>query len=955
MKIEGTFLRSRVARRIVLFFVLSALVPIVTTAVLSLDQVQRFLGEQGHARLAQTSEGYAASLYDRLLSAEERAREIAARFDVDGAPAGAELQRLQRQFKAMGIADRGGRVFALFGELSPSSTSGAQQVERQARGGAVLAAGPSGQGAAPVILARSLDSGRTQGRTLVAEVDQLYLWGEPSALPAMTGLCVVEDAGATLFCSNEAGPEAVRAFAGRSRGSASGSFSFEFGGDTHLADYRELFLEREFGIRGWTVIATMPEADAFAPIPAFKAIFLPAAGLALLVVVLLSVAQVRRTLGPIEKLIDGTRRAGERDFSTPVVVPAGDEFGELATSFNSMVARLGSQFTALLTLADIDQAILARLDLDRVIETVVTRMRDIVPADYVSIAIVDRNAAEMVRVYSRDQRNGGGLELERCACSIDAAGELLAHPDGLWLNRAEAVKPYLAPVARLGAASLFVLPIVWQSAVVGAVVLGFHDAPALTDEERGRARNLGDRVGVAFATAAKDEQLYFQANYDTLTGLPNRLYFKDLLARRLAQATREPQQFALLFIDLDNFKGINDDLGHEAGDEVLRQTAERLSQCVRETDTVTRLGGDEFTIILTQIRSARDPESVAEHVIASMAAPFVVAGNERFLNASIGIALYPADGRTADELLRNADTAMYRAKEGARGRYVYFEERMNVAALARLGLERELRRAIERNEFSLCYQPQVDLRTGRISAAEALLRWDSPDGGQRMPAEFVQLAEETGLIEPIGDWVLREACRQYRTWQKEGIALPCLAVNVSARQFRQKDFVERVAAIIRGAGIAPHCLEIEITESLLIDASSSISNMLDDLRQLGVTLSLDDFGTGYSSLAYLRRFDVETVKIDRSFVADLTGDEGSDAIVTAIIAMSHALKKRVVAEGVETERQAAILGRLGCDCIQGHYVSHPLNARQFAQFFTKAAAANEVMKPAAAARVAARA
>ena len=520
------------------------------------------------------------------------------------------------------------------------------------------------------------------------------------------------------------------------------------------------------------------------------------AAIAALIVAVLGVMEIRRTLRPLEDLREGVRRVGQKDFSVRVDVGRNDEFGDLAASFNSMAAHLGGEFTALLTLADIDHAILSRLDLDRVIETVVMRMREVVPADYVSIAIVDRNAPAMVRIYTRDQRQEGGLELERCEFSREDTGVLLAYPDGLWLDRAQAVTPYLMPVAKLGAASLLVLPIVWQNDVVGTIVLGYAATGMLSDEERGRARNLGDRVGVAFATAAKDEQLYFQANYDTLTALPNRQYFMDQLARRLAQAQREPRQFALLVVDLDHFKRINDTLGHEAGDDVLRQTAERLRQCVRETDTVTRLGGDEFTIVLPQIKTARDSESVAQHIIESMAPPFVVAGKEEFLNASIGIALYPADGITAEELLRNADTAMYRAKEGGRGRYVYFEERMNVAALARVSLERELRLAIERNEFSLWYQPQLDLRSGRISGAEALLRWESADRQTRAPADFIQLADETGLIEPIGEWVLREACRQFRAWQDEGLALPLVAVNVSIRQFRQPAFVETVRSIL---------------------------------------------------------------------------------------------------------------------------------------------------------------
>ena len=953
MRIEGTFLRSKVARRIVSFFVLSALVPIAATALLSLGQVQNLLIEQGHARLAQTSEGYAASLYDRLLAVEQRTREIAARGGA-AAPDDGERLRLRRQFKAIGIVDGADRAVPILGALAAVPHPDERQGEQLATGGFVIASAPGRQGDASVYLTKAVDPAHPRQGRVVAEIDPVYLWGDVTSLPAMTGLCVIDDRGAALFCSDDAAAAAVATLAGRSHGSAAGRFSYDYAGETYFADFRELFLKTQFGVRGWTIVATKPEADVFAPITAFKAVFFPVTGLAVLVVALLSVTQVRRTLVPLEKLIDGTRRAGNRDFSTRVDVAADDEFGELATSFNSMAARLGSQFTALLTLADIDQAILSRLDLDRVIETVVLRMRDIVPADFVSIAIVDRNAPAMLRVYTRDQGVADGLALERCACSTGDTAELLAHPDGLWLDRENAVKPYLAAVAKLGAESLLVLPIIWQDAVVGFVVLGFRGRPGLTDEERARARNLGDRVGVAFATAAKDEQLYYQANYDALTALPNRLYFKDQLSRRLAQAQRDPQQFALLFIDLDNFKNINDSLGHAAGDEVLRQTAERLKQCVRETDTVTRLGGDEFTIILSQIRSARDPESVAEHVLKAMTAPFVVAGNEHFLNASIGIALYPADGASAEDLLRNADTAMYRAKEGGRGRYVYFEERMNVAALARVGLERDLRRAIEANEFSLMYQPQLDLKSGRISGAEALLRWDCPGREPRMPMEFIQLAEETGLIEPIGDWVLREACGQYRAWQDEGMVLPRLALNVSPRQFRQKGFVERVATIVRDAGIAPDRIELEITESLLIDSNSGVATMLDELRALGVTLSLDDFGTGYSSLAYLKRFKVETVKIDRAFVTELAGDEGSGAIAAAIIAMSHALQKRVVAEGVETEKQAAILARLGCDEIQGYYISRPLSARNFAQF-VKLAAAKAGKKSALSAKVAARA
>ncbi len=941
----GTIFRSKVSRRVVAFFIASALLPLAIAAVLSLDQVRSLLLEQNHARLAQVGDGYAASLGDRLLAIEGRMHDVAMRGDTGAPLPGHDRQSLERQVKAVGVVDPSGRVQSLLGELAEAPTLDAAQVAQLAQGNTILAGTRDAGGATRLFIVARFERAREADANLVAEIDPAYLWGESTPSSAQAGICVVDAKGKPLFCTTDNRHAAFRSLAVPVGELAAGQHSFQYAGDTFLATYHPLAVKPPMAGRGWAVVTSYREADALAPVAALRSMLLAAAALALLIAAAASAVQIRRTLDPLEQLTEGTRRVGERDFSARAEVRSDDEFGRLAASFNSMAERLGGEFAALLTLADIDQAILSRLDLDRVIETVVLRMRDVVPADYVSIAIVDRNAPAMVRIYSRDQRNEGAVELERCAFSTDDTGVLLAYPDGLWLDRAQAVTPYLAPVARLGAASLLVLPIILQDAVVGTVVLGFTRAAMLSDEERARARNLGDRVGVAFATAAKDEQLFYQANYDALTALPNRLYFRDQLARRFAQAQRDPQPFALLFIDLDNFKRINDREGHAVGDDVLRQTAERLKQCVRETDTVTRLGGDEFTIILPQIRSARDSESVAAHVIESMAAPFVVAGSEQFLNASIGIAIYPADGASADELLRNADTAMYRAKESGRGRYVYFEERMNVAARSRVTLERDLRRAIERSEFSLWYQPQLDLRTGQISGAEALLRWDCPDHEQRLPAEFIHLAEETGLIEPIGEWVLHETCRQFRAWQNEGLALPLVAVNVSARQFRQKGFVEKVRSILRSTGMNPRSLEIEVSEDLLNDANSGAAVMLDQLCATGVMLSLGDFGTGYSSLAHLKRFPMTTFKIAPSFVADLSADAGSGAVAEAIIAMGHALKRRVLAVGVETEKQAMILARLQCDHLQGYYFSRPRTAESLAEFVRLSAAGTAKRPP----------
>jgi len=928
VKIERAFLRSRVARRIVALFVLSALVPIFATAVLSLSQVQALLAEQGHAQLAHASENYGTSLLDRLIAADQQTMEIADRMRRNALRSGDVEQRGERKFAAIAMVDAEGRTTPLVGAAIHLPPPDESELQHLAQGNATLTSIAADGSTSRVFLRRAIDASRPSARTLVAEVLPDYLWGDAEDLHALTNICVSNENAKPIYCSHPGMPASAPDSNPAQRGSTLGRFTFTLAGEVQLADRRELFLKPMFGVRGWTILAMKPEAEALAPIHAFNALFVPAIALSLLVVSLLSVIQVRRTLGPLETIIAATRRAANRDFATRVEVTSDDEFGELAQSFNTMTSRLGRQFATLTTLAEIDRAILARLDLDRIVETVVRRAREIVPADFVSIAIRDRDSAGMMRIYTCDHASGTALRCERRACSAEELRQLRLDPNGRAPDGQGGVRCYLDSVARLGAKSSCVLPIICQDEVVGAIVLGFRDADALGADASALAHDLGDRLGVAFATAAKDEQLYFQANYDALTSLPNRHFFKDQLARLVGQAHRDRRQLALLFIDLDHFKNINDGLGHAAGDEVLRLTGERLKRCLREADVVARLGGDEFTVITSPVKSLRDPDAIAEHILTALRQPYRVAGVDHFLSASIGVAVYPTDGSDVEELLRNADTAMYRAKDSGRDRFVYFEEQMNAATLARMSVDRDLRTALERDEFFLVYQVQQDLRSGRISGAEALLRWRHPKLGVLLPPRFIEVAEETGLIDPIGDWVLREACRQHREWEAGGLAIPRLGVNVSARQFRQKDFADRVDAIVRECGIDAAALELEITETLLVDAERGVEETLAWLQQRGINIALDDFGTGYSSLAYLKRFSVGTVKIDRAFIKDLPADDGSAAIVRAIVAMAHALGKRVVAEGVETAEQRAFLVSAQCDHMQGYLLSRPLCANE---------------------------
>jgi diguanylate cyclase (GGDEF)-like protein/PAS domain S-box-containing protein len=422
-----------------------------------------------------------------------------------------------------------------------------------------------------------------------------------------------------------------------------------------------------------------------------------------------------------------------------------------------------------------------------------------------------------------------------------------------------------------------------------------------------------------------EARLEFLANHDPLTGLPNRVLLHDRLEKAINRARRGGQLVCVMFIDLDHFKVVNDSLGHAVGDRLLKEVSSRLLACVRESDTVARLGGDEFTFVLEQLRGTDEAAVIAQKLLQSLDAPIAIDEHQLFASASVGISFYPQDGDDVATLLRNADTAMYRAKEEGRDRYKFFASDMNLRAQEYMVMANSLRIAVERNELFLEYQPRVELATGKIIGVEALVRWQHPELGRVAPDRFIPLAEETGVINAIGDWVMRNACTQARRWHDAGYPLR-IAVNLSARQFRRPDFVDRQQAILMQTGCRTDMLDIEITESLMVHDPDSARQTLEEFSRCGIRIALDDFGTGYSSLSYLKRFPIDCVKIDRSFVHDLPGDPDSVTIIRIIIAMARNLRLSLVAEGVETEAQRALLHSEGCEEAQGYLFSPPVAA-----------------------------
>ena len=456
----------------------------------------------------------------------------------------------------------------------------------------------------------------------------------------------------------------------------------------------------------------------------------------------------------------------------------------------------------------------------------------------------------------------------------------------------------------------------WEGQLKGVVVV-FHD------------------VSEAKAMSMKMAHL---AQHDFLTNLPNRVLLNDRIAQAITAADRHHTQVALLFIDLDNFKNINDSLGHAIGDKLLQSVSLRLSSCVRHADTVSRQGGDEFIVLLGENKNGRDAVLTAEKILEELTSAHTVENSQLHISASIGISIYPNDGLDAETLIKNADTAMYEAKQKGRNNYQFFKNAMNIRAVQRLNIEADLRIALEKQQFVLHYQPKINLITKQIIGVEALLRWQHDEWGEVLPANFIAIAEESGLIVPVGRWVLREACYQAKKWIDTGLPAITVAVNISAKEFLQKDFVEGVLAVLTEAQLPADCLELEITETVLMHEAKNSITILQALKKMGIKIAVDDFGTGYSSLSYLQQFPIDVLKIDQSFVQHIESSLDEGIIVSAIISMGNSLKLKVIAEGIENEMQLDFLKNRQCQEGQGYFFSPALSAEQFALLLSNSCA-----------------
>ena len=599
-------------------------------------------------------------------------------------------------------------------------------------------------------------------------------------------------------------------------------------------------------------------------------------------------------------------------------------------AIDRLAARVERQSRALAALAEIDRAILSRTGVDRVLRAVLRNARSVIGCDVLAITILPTDTRPQTQTIVVTKVEGAAPLEDRPTLNLDALQFLTAEQDGWWVDRPTQI-PFLAPVVDAGGAHVLALPIFLDANLAAVLSLGLASPEVLSDEQRTYARDFADRLGVVLTAGSRDEMANVEGHYDSLTALPNRRFLARRLAEELSRARREESKFALLFIGLDEFKKVNDSIGHAGGDAVLQEAAQRLKRSLREQDIVVRFGGDQFVALLPALPSGVGAGKTAEKLIAALTQPFSVAGEDYHLGASIGICIYPDDGQNADNLLRSADLAMSRAKAKGRAQYVFFEEQVNADVSQRVSIERDLRQALAQNQFEVVYQPQVSLRTGKLTAAEALVRWRHPQRGFVSPGAFIAIAEQSTLIDQIGGFVRRAVCEQFRAWLASGIALERVSVNVSSREIRRKDFVADIETVLRETAMRPFCLELEITESMLVEDSEHVLKVLGILHDKGIRIAIDDFGTGYSSLAYLRQLPFDVLKIDRAFVCDIGVGENSGAICNAIVAMAHSLGKEVIAEGVESEEQRLFLAQTGCEVGQGYLWGAPKSVDDFVQ------------------------
>jgi diguanylate cyclase (GGDEF)-like protein len=896
---------------------LPTLVVVTGLALVLLPSIETDARQASANLLAREARLVSALVVERLTIADQLVRTVAAASD---APDPIPLT----PFSNVVVLQDNNTKAVLKGTVPELAPLAGATVSMLMEGRTVLVANRAGKNT-DLILLRATSTLNGGGESLLlAQLAPGYVLGPASSANERHGICIVGQTRKPLLCNSvsvAAELASVKSKAGN--GKVHSPWRNLFAGDNPVA-LSPLDIEQSFGNGNWSIAVMEP-----APAPVFEMTTKLAYVLAGMLAIFLS-----------GWLASRLTRQGSNPVSPPVarrgkaVPPAttrstGSEAGGAVQGGNP--EKVDRKFATLALLSEIDRGILSGATFERIVDSVFERICAILPGDAGALALLDRekpSRCKMLIITGNGKRQAYRIE---DALDARSTSELELIPDGNWFD-SSANDALLAPLHQLGLKRCLLFPVFKEGIPAGALIIAYETERTFADTEYSLARDLAHRLGVAYTSAARGQELLFHSLYDSTTELPNRKFFENRIEEEISRARRESKPLALLLVDLDNFKKINDTYGHDGGDILHEQASARLRACLRSEDVVARVGSDEFGILLPTVSEDEDALNVAEKLIEALSEPYTLGSQQQHLSATVGVAVFPRDGQTSRAMLQSADFALNDAKRSGGGRYSAYEPQSGEQAQDQAVLANDLRHAITKSELRLYFQPQIDLQRGEIVGAEALVRWEHRTRGMVMPGSFINIAEQSDLIDQVGEFVRQAASAQFREWEKVGIAPMRVSVNVSSREVKRKDFVSRIENTLITSGLRPFSLELEITESLLLDNANEVLATLKALNDRGVRIAIDDFGTGYSSMAYLKNLPFHVLKIDRSFVKDIGTADGSDSIVNAIIGVAQSLGKEIVAEGIELESQRAFLKENGCDIGQGYLWSRPVPADEFAAF-----------------------
>jgi len=895
-----TYLRGKVSRRLVLQFVFAALVPMSGVAWYAYRQVSTLLLNSAYEHLRADSKSFGMSVIESL---DVRAN---------------TLKRLSRT--GTGDTPAGGKSGFTGISLRSLETLAPEQQARLRRGAIHLqmVAG------SPV---RLFAPSASPGKALVGEVDAASLWVNDFSPERY---CVLDADLVALFCTTGLAPPGRQMLYSTLGAGTGGTVRWRRSGEDLLVGlWRPKFLPA-FDSPGFVIMQVASRADALRTLNNFRHFFPVTFLLALALATALAARQVQRQMKPLDLLTAASQRLAAGDLSARIRLAGNDEFTELGETFNGMASHLEYRFHMLAMLGELDRAIISASRMEHIASEVLRHIRKAIPCDGAGLLVRSGEQGYCLLTCDAGQTAdclrtpGGAFDLTR----LDPTRPASILPAGVL---ADAVLDRLSPTRPV---QLVAFPIRLDDHLEQVLVLACARPPESIDNLVQDGRTLADRLGIALSSLAQEEKLHHQAHYDALTDLPNRVFLRDRCEQAIDRAQRDGTSVALVLIDLDNFKQVNDTLGHASGDELLLRCARNLDKYMHPHDMLARLGGDEFVVLLPDLARGEERailDARLRELTSGLSVPVTVRGYQINTPASMGVALHPANAGHFDELLQMADAAMYKAKREQRGGFQFYSSELNTQSKAHFDLTQELRKAIGNDELVLYFQPKVDARTRDIVGAEALVRWLSPTRGLVSPGVFVHLLDEMGLGVWLGEWVLDRACAQMRQWQDDGLASIPVSVNMSPAQFERTSVLEMVKASLERHQLDASRLEIEILEATAVNDSDKARQTLVALRAAGIRVALDDFGTGYSSLVYLTRIPANVLKLDQAFIRSLPTDSRQQEIVRHIIALARTLNYTVVGEGVEDEAQLAVLVAMGCHLVQGYLIGPPVPPDEFAE------------------------